>query len=172
MHLFSHRLVWLFFAVAVAALFTDSPAEAFVFRTNYFCSPVKGQILYDGKPVAGVEVVRTLTADGLNNGEYKDTATTDEQGYFSMPEVSNRTFLFRPQFFSAHPGIGQNIDLLHNGEEYNLWATRKTGFELGSEHETDLNEIRLVCELTNHHGKSKRFGNYVVKCLVEGGKKS
>ena len=119
MHLFSHRhrLVWLFFAVAVAALFTDSPAEAFVFRTNYFCSPVKGQILYDGKPVAGVEVMRTLTADGLNNGEYKNTVTTDEQGYFSMPEVSNRTFLFRPQFFSAHPMVSLQLDVNHMEEE-------------------------------------------------------
>ena len=152
--------------MAIAVLFTDSPSEAFVFRTNYFCSPVKGQILYDGKPIAGVEVVRTLTAEGLNNGEYKDTATTDEQGYFSMPEVFNRTFLLRPQFFSANPGVSQYINVFYNEERYNIWASGKQGFQRGGE--TNELEIKILCDLTNNDDKSPRFGDYAVKCQIEG----
>lgn len=140
-----------------------------LFKTNYFCSPVQGQLLYDGKPLAGVKVVRTLTADGLENGKFEDHAFTNEEGFFEMPEVTNKTLLFRPQFFSAYPHVSQHFDAVYNKEDYNLWVNTKSGpepFDRGGE--TKHQKIQMVCDLKNNSGKNEKFGFYTVKCQING----
>lgn len=131
-----------------------------LFKTNYFCSPVQGQILYEGEPLSGIKVVRTLKADGLEGGEYQDSAVTNEQGFFEFPEVSNKTFLVRPQILSANPGVSQNIAATYLDERYVLWTKRRQSFEPGVE--TSIGRIQMVCELTNSD-KSERFKYYSVK---------
>lgn len=136
-----------------------------LFKTNYFCSPVQGQLLYEGKPLAGVKVVRTLTADGLENGRYEDYAITNEEGFFEMPEVSNKTFLVRPQFFSGNPGVAQFFDTSFQGEKYSLWANSKSGFEKGGE--TSEPAIKMICDLSKSE-RSERFGIFYANCNVKG----
>jgi hypothetical protein len=136
-----------------------------LFKTNYFCSPVQGQLLYEGKPLAGVKVVRTLTADGLENGRYEDYAITNEEGFFEMPEVSNKTFLVRPQFFSAFPHVGQQFGAFYKDEEYAIWANTKSGFDKGGE--TSKPSINMVCDLSDSN-KSESFNFYYTDCIVEG----
>ena len=165
MQFISSKRYCLILLVALTNVFFLSPAEAFVFRTNYYCAPVTGQILFDGKPLADVKIERTLNAEGLKDGKQVDTIVTDGQGFFEMPEVSNKTFLFRPQFFSAAPGSSRMVVAWYQGEEYVLWASTKSGF-LQKEEDYGTG-IQIICDLTNSEFID-RFEYFSTKCNVQG----
>ena len=149
---------------------TPKPAEAFLkFRTNYFSSPVEGTILFNGEPVVGAEVKREITGAGNDPGDkHFDETTTDKNGQFSLPEVKNKTFILRPQIFSANPGTTQHINVFYKGGEYFIFSGTKRNFSKGSGEFVADNKISLICDLSNHECKNRKFGYHFVRCQIKG----
>ena len=103
-------------------------------------SGISGVITLNGKPVANAKLVRTADRDGVRT----DETTTDEKGYFSMPPVFERTVTkYLPQEFV----VSQQINVIFNGEKYELWSAVKRK----PEENTEALGKRLVveCELNN-----------------------
>lgn len=85
-----HRVI--FYSISALILFMTTQAYADMFgffkKQDYVLSaPVGGVLLSDGKPQAGVEVLRSLTY----GKEYVDKSVTDNRGHFSFPEKVIRT---------------------------------------------------------------------------------
>lgn len=120
-------------AVLLAAISHHPAVEAFMFfKENIYCSPVKGRIVLDGKPMGGVPINRRVTSDGLKNGEFRDQTTSGPNGEFSFDAVRNRTLL-TPGLFSANPSVGQTIKATYKNREVIIWMYSKSDLNLGSE---------------------------------------
>lgn len=120
------------------------------FKENYYCSPVQGRIVLNGKPLGGVTVKRRITSDGLKNGEYQDQTLSDANGEFSFDSIRNRT-LIPPGLFSANPSVGQTIKVIYQNREVIVWMYSKSDLDLGSEIKTSerngINTLQLECDL-------------------------
>ena len=105
------------------------------------CSPIKGKITINNKPLVGAKVERFLKWKD-ETGE-KDYVKTDENGFFNFTAKTEVTKL--PKF--AEFVAAQEIRVYVNGTEYPIWvkAKRETGMyaELGGE------PINLRFELTD-----------------------
>lgn len=99
-----------------------------MFKKIVYCSPIQGQLLLNGKPLAGIQVTRTLYSGGFAGDKNIDYATSDAQGRYQFPEVSERR-LFRPDLLSANPHIGIGLELAYRGTLYNIWTHMKKDFE-------------------------------------------
>ena len=84
MRRFCFALAWV---LLLPLSFLPQSSEAFVFRKIVYSSPVEGLIHWDGKPLEGVVVTRSLRSGGFKNGEYEDNTTTDAKGGFKLPVV-------------------------------------------------------------------------------------
>lgn len=99
-----------------------------IFDAGKVClfSKISGVITLDGKPAAKARVIRTVN---LNKNKVDETYT-DENGYFEMPAVFQRTVTkFLPQEFVAK----QNIVVRYNEQEYEVWSGVKRAPEENSE---------------------------------------
>lgn len=103
-----------------------------MFKKIVYCSPIQGQLLLNGKPLAGVQVTRTLYSGGFAGNQNIDYATSDAQGRYQFPELSERR-LFRPDLLSANPSVGLHLELKHQGALYNIWSNAKQNFQIGGE---------------------------------------
>lgn len=137
--------------VLLAAISHHPAVEAFMFfKENIYCSPVKGRIVLDGKPIGGLVVKRRVTSDGLKNGDFQDQTTSNANGEFSFDAVRNRTLL-TPGLFSANPSVGQTIKAIYQNREVIIWMYSKSDLSLGSEikgsetHNTQT--LLLECDL-------------------------
>lgn len=102
-------------------------------------SGISGVITKDGKPVANARVVRTADRDG----ERKDETTTDENGYFELPPMFERTVTkFLPMEFV----VSQNIRITQeDGSETRIWSNIKRSRDENSE--LRGNPIVVTCGL-------------------------
>ena len=123
-----------------------------MFSKNVYCSPIVGTITWGKRSLSDITLVRNVVANGLPNNRATDKTKTDAKGDFNLPEVSNRT-VFRPSLFASHLVINQFIDIVFEGNEYNIWAFGKNDYKLGSETGTD--KIRLVCDLSTFEQKGE-----------------
>jgi len=153
--------------VLLAAISHHPAVEAFMFfKENIYCSPVKGRIVLDGKPIGGLVVKRRVLSSGLPEGKLQDQTETDADGNFSLPIVKNRTFI-QPDLFASATLIDQRITFIHNGQEVLIWDHTKGDFERASEANTANGVISLNCDLT-HVEESKIPGVLpFVKCTPE-----
>lgn len=101
-------------------------------------SPVRGQVLAGGKPVAHLEVVQRWSWLSVDDGMKK--TTTDAEGRFAFPEVSARKLRAPKETF-----IVQDLEVVHEGRKVSLWNLTKTDTELNSE--LGGQAIELVAEL-------------------------
>ena len=161
-----NKLNSLLAAFVLLIVLTPKPAEAFLkFRTNYFSSPVKGSILYNGEPVVGAQVKRKLIGAGNDPGDrVEDETTTDEKGLFELPEVTNKTYFLRPHIWSAAPGVTQIINLYFNDEKYGIWVNIKEDFNKGTDTRTNASLINLSCDLALDASKEDGNDFYMVNC--------
>lgn len=141
---------------------SPKPSEAFVFQKIVYCSPIEGQIHWQGKLLAGVVATRELYSGGFNGGKYTDTATTTSEGQFKFDVVQERRFL-RPDLLSANPHVNQILKVSFDGHDYLIWTFMKLDFELGTESRNGY--LRLDCDLSKfEEGASAR----IVRCLNNG----
>lgn len=141
-------------------LLLANQAEAFMFSKNVYCSPVQGIIQLHGKPLSGLLVTRTLISGGFKGRRHTDTTTTDANGKFELPEVSNRTFL-RPDLLSPNPRVSQTISIDYQGRKFLFWAHQKQDFTTGSEVADGKADIEISCDLANIE---ETGGTPIVRC--------
>lgn len=99
-----------------------------MFKHTVF-SPVRGQVLLAGLPVAQCEVVQRYDWLGMKKGEAR--ATTDSEGRFSFPAITVRKLRARDVL------IVQDLEVVHAGQKISLWnlTRQSTGMndELGGQ---------------------------------------
>ena len=117
-----------------------------MFSKNVYCSPVQGVIQIHGKPLPGLKITRTLISGGFKGRRHTDSTTTNANGKFELPEVSNRTFL-RPDLLSPYPRVDQEFLLTYEGKDYGIWEFTKENFELGGEVNEPDKVIHMMCDL-------------------------
>ena len=103
-------------------------------------SEMTGVINFEGKPAAGVKLVRMVD---YNKKEYDETIT-DENGNFHFPGVYRNSLLSKvlPMEFV----VGQQIIAHKDGKEYEMWV----GVKRKPEENTESRGRPLIvdCELT------------------------
>lgn len=103
-------------------------------------SQISGVITLDGRPAANARIIRTanLSRDKV------DETYTDENGYFEMPPVFQRTVAkFLPQEFTAK----QTINVEYDGNNYVIWRGVKR--DPGENTEARGENLVVTCELSN-----------------------
>jgi hypothetical protein len=141
---------------------SPKPSEAFVFQKIVYCSPIEGQIHWQGKPLAGLKVTRLLRSGGFENDEYQDHVQTNAQGQFQFETVAERRFL-RPDLLSANPVVSQTIKVSYEGVDYLIWYFRKPDFKAGSE--SVSGSLQLDCDLSV---SEKGGDSEIVRCKHNG----
>lgn len=126
------------------SLFSKEEEEIVLF------SEMKGHITLDGKPVKGAVIERWIKWKD-KDGE-KDQYTTDDRGAFYLPTIKVNTKL--PSF--SQLVITQELKVIHNNANYNIWALSKMNKNEYSE--LDGKPVDFRCELTKEE-KSFRFKN-------------
>jgi hypothetical protein len=105
-------------------------------------SALQGQLLLNGQPVAGAELVREFNwAWKEENGS--DRTRSDAQGRFSFPAIERRSLL--GSLLPHEVVIDQRIWLQHQGKSYDLWLSFKRNYKPNSENEG--RPIQVVCHL-------------------------
>lgn len=132
----------LFAIFAVIFLFEGVSAMT-VFDAGKVClfSKISGTITLDGKPAAGALVVRKVNL----NKDKVDQTTTDENGYFEMPAVFQRTVTkFLPQEFVA----SQAINVVYKDKSYQIWSSVKRSAKENTE--AKGKPLVVYCELNSN----------------------
>ena len=135
----------------LAALMSVHPIEAAAGMFDFFkkkydvhLSPeVRGSVKLDGKPVAGLIVLRELDYIGVYEKTQK--TKTDEQGRFSFSEKN--VSAVEPGSIFHEPRIWNVVHVFYNGEEYYLWQGVTDSLESVKDEREKL--LRLNCDLSN-----------------------
>mgnify|MGYP000144128818 FL=1 len=109
----------------------------------HLCPPVKGQLFYQGKPLAGEKVIRYLSY--VDYKDRFDHTFTDKEGRFSLPEVNIRSKL--PGNFLVEHNTLQIIYIEQNKEKYTLWNSSLVGYEPKAAYTRKLSSLN--CDLTS-----------------------
>lgn len=133
-----------------------------MFKKIVYCSPIEGQIHWQGKPLTGLKVTRLLRSGGFENDEYQDHVQTNAQGQFQFETVAERRFL-RPDLLSANPHVSQVLEVIYEGQPHTIWSYSKQDFDLGTE--SDEGIVRINCDLSKFEEYS--FGR-IVRCQHNG----
>lgn len=89
-------------------------------------SEMSGVVNLDGKPIAGVRLVRTVNL----SSDVTDETVTDSQGKFHFPAAYEKTVTkYLPQEFVSN----QDIKAFYNDKEYRVWSAVKRTPEENSE---------------------------------------
>ena len=107
---------------------TEGMADMFGFFKKYdvhLCPEVKGQILNQGKPLAGEKVIRYLSY--VDQKARYDHVITDDQGRFILPEVNIRSKM--PGNFMVEHNTLQIIYIEQDKEKYTLWNSNLPGYK-------------------------------------------
>jgi hypothetical protein len=103
-------------------------------------SKISGIITLEGKPVANAKITRTVNL----NKDKVDFAYTDENGYFQMPAVFQRSIsTLLPQEFAAN----QEIVVRYQEKDYRIWSSVKRTPEENSE--ARGKDLVIECELNS-----------------------
>lgn len=108
-------------------------------------SGISGVIKLDGKPVANARLVRTVNKEK----DKVDETTTDENGYFEMPPVFERTITkFLPMEFV----VGQKIEVYSEDKVTEIWSgvKRKPEENVESKGKPLVVECELSLEKMNY----------------------
>ena len=135
----------------LAALMSVHPIEAAAGMFDFFkkkydvhLSPeVRGSVKLDGKPVAGLIVLRELDYIGVYEKTQK--TKTDEHGRFSFPEKN--VSAVEPGSIFHEPRIWNNIEVLYENKKYQLWFVVSSSIEPAQGISEKL--LQLNCDLND-----------------------
>lgn len=148
--------IWLYI-LALLLLSTELKAMS-IFDTGKVCtfSSISGVILKDGKPAKNATIKRETDYQSV----FTDQTTTDENGYFQMPALFERSLAsMLPQQFA----VSQYIYVTYEGEEYKIWMGVK--FKKEENTESDGSPIQVTCELDSERKSTSVNGqNFITQC--------
>ncbi len=132
-----------------------------ILATGKVClfSKISGVITFEGKPVANALLTRTASL----SKDKVDQTRTDENGYFEMPAVFERTITkFLPQEFVAK----QVISVEFNNQNYDIWSGVKRTPEENAESRGE--NLQVSCELTQEKTLKQVNNNPIIgRCIWE-----
>lgn len=103
-------------------------------------SGISGIITLEGKPVANARVLRSADRDGVK----KDETTTDENGYFELPPMYERTVTkLLPMEFA----VMQRIYVEYDQQNYEVWRSVKRSPTENTE--SKGKPLSVACELSS-----------------------
>lgn len=103
-------------------------------------SGISGIITLEGKPVANARVLRSADRDGVK----KDETTTDENGYFELPPMYERTVTkLLPMEFA----VMQRIYVEYDQQDYEVWRSVKRSPAENTE--SKGKPLSVACELSS-----------------------
>ena len=113
-------------------------------KTEVSLSPeVNGIVTENGKPVANLEVIRSLMY--IDEVDHRDSAITDENGRFSFPAKSIKSSMASKPFVENR--VWQEIIIERDNVVFPLWLATQSGIVEKPEFKKKL--TMLNCELTN-----------------------
>ena len=137
--------------ILLSAILFTHPTEATAGMFDFFkkkydvhLSPeVRGSIKLNGKPMAGLLVLRELDYPSV----YKKTqkTKTDEQGHFSFPEKNTRSA--KPGSMFHQPVVLNLIEVIYEDEKYRLWSDISASIEPAQGKSEKL--LQLNCDLND-----------------------
>ena len=107
----------LFFSSVTGACMSPLSLNPFK-KEVYLMSPLKGQLVKDGQPLANVELEVSLSMPGE---ERTFKHQTDENGYFDLPAITEKMHLGPMTEFA----IGQYVFAYVDGEKIRFWYAGK-----------------------------------------------
>lgn len=105
-------------------------------------SAFNGQVLLDGKPVAGAVVERKFKW-GWKDETDTDRVTTAGDGGFSLPAIERSSLL--GSLLPHEVVIDQTMTIQHAGKTYKAWALFKRDYDNNSE--LNGKPINITCRL-------------------------
>lgn len=107
----------------------------------YLMSPLKGQLVKDGEPLANTALEVMLS---MPRGEQRTFAhQTDENGFFDLPAITEKMHVGPMTEFA----VSQYVFALIDGEKVRLWYAGKREPELHGEFTPPGEPVDLVCDL-------------------------
>ncbi|WP_274055316.1 DUF6795 domain-containing protein [Thalassomonas actiniarum] len=143
---FALKTSLLLFLILSVTVLTKGMADMFGFFKKYdvhLCPQVKGQVLNQGKPLAGEKVIRYLSY--VDYKDRYDHTFTDEEGRFSLPEVNIRSKL--PGNFLVEHNTLQIIYIEQSKKKYILWNSNLPGYKPKAAYARKLSSLN--CDLTS-----------------------
>lgn len=136
--------------VVLLLVISEVSAGMFGFGKKYdvhLCPEVKGSISIDGKPVAGLTIMREVIYDDA----HVETVETDEDGSFYFPSLAVRSSTPGKAFDETR--TRQVLVTEYQGEKYVLWvyATDAIEEEPVIAEKLSTLDCDLNNEKTNHH---------------------
>lgn len=123
-------------------------------------SAISGTITLNGEPVKHARLVRTGKLGHAKTGVVDET-TTDENGYFSLPNMFQSASEFGGLAMFI---IFQKIEISHNNQIALIWSGSKYDGEIGSENRG--NTLDVICELSMEmRSLFINSGQYHTNCL-------
>ena len=109
-------------------------------------SAVRGQVLHNGKPVAGAVVEREFRWSWKQETG-TDLTQTDAEGTFRFPAIERSSLL--GSWLPHEPNVSQTILILHGGKTHMAWLFNKGNYEPEGE---IGRPIVMTCRLENEPG--------------------
>jgi len=171
--LFSQRniIITIILTCIIAVLASSTEVQAmFVYfkRHTVEMSPeVRGRITDEGKPVVGIQVARSLSYEGYQDGkEQLQHTLTNENGDFSFPAVTIKSRM-PGDIFGQNMLVKQSVYVEQNENLFSLWFTRKMWFPI--EPMSNL-LLKLHAELANKEVQyeidATRFGGMSTQAVT------
>ena len=136
----------------------------------YIVSEMRGVVTENNKPVSGAKITRD-SKWGWSGKTFSDSAVTSEDGTFSLPARSARSFF--ASFLPHEASIDTTISIVNQEKKSDILYIDKRNYELGGEF-TDKNgtattgsSLVLTCDLNKEKHKTEAgSGNIFGICDV------
>jgi len=115
-------------AIATAGLLLATQGSAMAKMVMF--SAVSGQVLQDGKPVAGALVEREFRWSWKSETG-TDSTQTDASGAFRLPVIERSSFM--GSLLPHEPNVRQTILIKHGGKTHKAWMFDKGNYKLDGE---------------------------------------
>jgi hypothetical protein len=152
---------WIIAAI-IGLVFSQGSVAMSLFKSPTHCvfSAISGTLTLNGEPVKNARVVRSGKL-GHAKKSIVDEITTDENGYFSLPDMY--------QSASEAGGlvkfvIFQTIQVTYQGKKYDIWDGAK--YDGNKNSESRGRELNVKCELSDStEYKAVNGNNYYTNCM-------
>ena len=125
----------------------------------YLMSPLKGQLVKDGQPLANIELEVVIVMPGGEERVYKHQ--TDSDGYFNLPEITDKMHVGPMTEFA----ISQFVYALINGQREEFWYVAKREPDKYAEFQPPGEAQNLICDLSDEDKTHRQIAGYVAtKC--------
>ena len=147
----------LFFSSVTGACMSPLSLNPFK-KEVYLMSPLKGQLVKDGQPLANVELEVSLSMPGE---ERTFKHQTDENGYFDLPAITEKMHIGPMTEFA----VGQYVYAIIDGKKEDFWYAGKRESNLHAEFYPPGEPLDIVCDISGENAVHRELAGVIMtKC--------